>query len=111
MYTLAATGVLIPIKYALGDEPAVAASEQADYKPGNPIYDRWEKYYNLVSMQPAKAEKVLLELTELSPNDPNVWKSLAYLQINLNKPDDALVSIRRAEQLLPQDEQLNLQQA
>lgn len=111
MYTLAATGVLIPIKYALGDEPAVAASEQADYKPGNPIYDRWEKYYNLVSMQPAKAEKVLLELTELSPNDPNVWKSLAYLQINLNKPDDALVSIRRAEQLLPQDEQLKLQQA
>ncbi|MDF2417397.1 hypothetical protein GWP85_07690 [Acinetobacter beijerinckii] len=96
---------------ALSAEANFVKEGDAEYKPGNPVYDRWDKFYKLESNQPETAEKTLIELSEITPLDVKVWKSLTYLQIRLNKPDQALNSVRRASQLAPNDDQLKLQQA
>ncbi|MFW2162228.1 tetratricopeptide repeat protein [Acinetobacter beijerinckii] len=96
---------------ALSAEANFVKEGDAEYKPGNPVYDRWDKFYKIESSQPEKAEKTLIELSQITPLDVKVWKSLTYLQIRLNKPDQALNSVRRASQLAPNDDQLKLQQA
>ncbi len=66
---------------------SVYAQEQVDpaYKPGNPIYDKWDRFYKIEQSQPQEAEKILVELSKLTPTDIKVWKSLTYLQIRLEK--------------------------
>ncbi|MFW1951169.1 tetratricopeptide repeat protein [Acinetobacter beijerinckii] len=96
---------------ALSAEVNFVKEGNAEYKPGNQIYDLWDKFYKLESNQPENAEKTLIELSQITPLDVKVWKSLTYLQIRLNKPDQALNSVRRASQLAPNDDQLKLQQA
>ena len=82
-----------------------------EYKPGNPIYDRWDQFYQIEQTDPQQASKILIELTQLTPTDLKVWKSLMYLQIKENKLEQALLSAQRASALAPEDEQLQLQQA
>ncbi|MEQ1160019.1 hypothetical protein ABLT50_02445 [Acinetobacter calcoaceticus] len=82
-----------------------------EYKPGNPIYDKWDQFYKIEKTQPENAEKLLLELGEMTPQDIKVWKSLTYLQIRLGKQEAALQSLRKAEALDPADDTLKLQEA
>ena len=96
---------------AMSAEPDSIKEGDAAYKPGNPIYDRWDQYYKIEQSQPENAEKILIELGQLTPQDIKVWKSLTYLQIRLNKQNEAIQSVRKAEQLAPQDDQLKLQEA
>lgn len=110
-HTLFILGLILPVQQVLSAEPEFVKEGDAAYKPGNPIYDRWDKFYKLEQSQPAEAEKILLELGQLTPQDLKVWKSLTYLQIRLNKQNEAIQSVRKAEQLAPQDEQLKLQEA
>ena len=110
-HTLFILGLILPVQQVLSAEPEFAKEGDAAYKPGNPIYDRWDKFYKLEQSQPEEAEKILLELGQLTPQDLKVWKSLTYLQIRLNKQNEAIQSVRKAEQLAPQDEQLKLQEA
>lgn len=110
-HTLFILGLILPVQQVLSAEPEFVKEGDAAYKPGNPIYDRWDKFYKLEQSQPEEAEKILLELGQLTPQDLKVWKSLAYLQIRLNKQNEAIQSVRKAEQLAPQDEQLKLQEA
>ncbi|EXB46221.1 tetratricopeptide repeat protein [Acinetobacter sp. 1000160] len=110
-HTLFILGLILPIQQVLSAEPEFVKEGDAAYKPGNPIYDRWDKFYKLEQSQPEEAEKILLELGQLTPQDLKVWKSLTYLQIRLNKQNEAIQSVRKAEQLAPQDEQLKLQEA
>nr|WP_032027195.1 hypothetical protein [Acinetobacter baumannii] len=92
---------------------SVYAQEQVDpaYKPGNPIYDKWDRFYKIEQSQPQEAEKILVELSKLTPTDIKVWKSLTYLQIRLEKRVEALQSLRQARNLAPQDDTLKLQEA
>lgn len=78
---------------------------------GNPIYDKWDQFYKIEKTQPENAEKLLLELGEMTPQDIKIWKSLTYLQIRLGKQDAALQSLRKAEALDPADDNLKLQEA
>ncbi|MBJ9958031.1 tetratricopeptide repeat protein [Acinetobacter courvalinii] len=110
-HTLFILGLILPVQQVLSAEPEFVKEGNAAYKPGNPIYDRWDKFYKLEQSQPEEAEKILLELGQLTPQDLKVWKSLTYLQIRLNKQNEAIQSVRKAEQLAPQDEQLKLQEA
>lgn len=110
-HTLFILGLILPVQQVLSAEPEFVKEGDAAYKPGNPIYDRWDKFYKLEQSQPEEAEKILLELGQLTPQDLKVWKSLTYLQIRLNKQNEAIQSVRKAEQLAPQDEQLKLQEA
>ncbi|MCU4368609.1 tetratricopeptide repeat protein [Acinetobacter courvalinii] len=110
-HTLFILGLILPAQQVLSAEPEFVKEGDAAYKPGNPIYDRWDKFYKLEQSQPEEAEKILLELGQLTPQDLKVWKSLTYLQIRLNKQNEAIQSVRKAEQLAPQDEQLKLQEA
>ncbi len=109
-HTLLLLGLTLPIQ-VMSAEPDFVKEGDAAYKPGNPIYDRWDKFYKIEQSQPEEAEKILIELGRLTPQDIKVWKSLTYLQIRLNKQKDAIQSVRKAEQLAPQDEQLKLQEA
>lgn len=108
---------LFMICFILFSQPTLSAEANfvkegdAEYKPGNPVYDRWDKFYKIESSQPENAEKTLIELSQITPLDVKVWKSLTYLQIRLNKTDQALNSVKRASQLVPNDDQLKLQQA
>ncbi|WP_410116469.1 tetratricopeptide repeat protein [Acinetobacter haemolyticus] len=108
MFTLS---LLFPLQAVMSAEADFVKEGDAAYKPGNPIYDRWDQFYKLEQQQPEQAEKILLELAALTPQDIKVWKSLTYLQIRLNKQDQALLSVRKASQLAPQDDQLKLQEA
>ncbi|WP_343579567.1 hypothetical protein [Acinetobacter sp.] len=110
-HTLFILGLILPAQQVLSAEPEFVKEGDAAYKPGNPIYDRWDKFYKIEQSQPEEAEKILLELGQLTPQDLKVWKSLTYLQIRLNKQNEAIQSVRKAEQLAPQDEQLKLQEA
>ena len=110
-HTLFILGLILPVQQVLSAEPEFVKEGDAAYKPGNAIYDRWDKFYKLEQSQPEEAEKILLELGQLTPQDLKVWKSLTYLQIRLNKQNEAIQSVRKAEQLAPQDEQLKLQEA
>ncbi|RSC80613.1 hypothetical protein EGT42_03675 [Acinetobacter haemolyticus] len=103
--------LLFPLQAVMSAEADFVKEGDAAYKPGNPIYDRWDQFYKLEQQQPEQAEKILLELAALTPQDIKVWKSLTYLQIRLNKQDQALLSVRKASQLAPQDDQLKLQEA
>lgn len=111
IFTLLLIGSVLPIQHIFAATTQYVQEGDADYKPGNPIYDRWDRFYQLDQSQPEQAEKILIELTELTPNDAKVWKSLTYLQIRLNKQNEALLSVRKASQLLPQEDQLKLQEA
>ncbi len=53
-------------------------------------------FIKLKKTQPENAEKLLLELGEMTPQDIKVWKSLTYLQIRLRKQDAALQSLRKS---------------
>ncbi|WP_445403734.1 tetratricopeptide repeat protein [Acinetobacter vivianii] len=110
-HTLLLLGLIVPVQQAVSAEPDFVKEGDAAYKPGNPIYDRWDKFYKIEQSQPEEAEKILIELGQLTPQDIKVWKSLTYLQIRLNKQNEAIQSVRKAEQLAPQDEQLKLQEA
>ncbi|ENW78712.1 hypothetical protein F909_03674 [Acinetobacter sp. ANC 3929] len=110
-HTLLILGLFLPIQHAFSAEADFVKEGDAAYKPGNPIYDRWDKFYKIEQSRPEEAEKILIELGQLTPKDIKVWKSLTYLQIRLNKQNDALQSVRKAEQLAPQDDQLKLQEA
>ncbi|WP_373865811.1 tetratricopeptide repeat protein, partial [Acinetobacter nosocomialis] len=92
---------------------SVYAQDQvnSEYKPGNLIYDKWDRFYKIEQAQPQEAEKILVELSKLTPTDIKVWKSLTYLQIRLEKRDEALQSLRQARALAPQDDTLKLQEA
>ena len=46
-------------------------------------------------------EDVIAKVQEMDPNNPTVHESIAQLRLAQNRPQDALVSIRRAESLLP----------
>ncbi|WP_336038424.1 hypothetical protein [Acinetobacter calcoaceticus] len=83
----------------------------AEYKSGNIIYDKWDRFYKIEQSQPAEAEKILIELSKLTPTDIKVWKSLTYLQIRLEKREEALQSLKQARNLAPQDDTLKLQEA
>lgn len=109
--TLLLLGLILPVQQGMSAEPDFVKEGDAAYKPGNPIYDRWDKFYKIEQSQPQEAEKILIELGQLTPQDIKVWKSLTYLQIRLNKQNEAIQSVRKAEQLAPQDEQLKLQEA
>lgn len=111
IFTLLLIGSVLPIQHIFAATTQYVQVGDADYKPGNPIYDRWDRFYQLEQSQPEQAEKILIELSELTPNDAKVWKSLTYLQIRLNKQNEALLSVRKASQLLPQEDQLKLQEA
>ena len=67
-----------------------------EYKPGNPIYDKWDQFYKIEKTQPENAEKLLLELGEMTPQDIKVWKSLTYLQIRLGKQDAAFAKSKKS---------------
>ena len=82
---------------AMSAEPDSIKEGDAAYKPGNPIYDRWDQFYKIEQSQPENAEKILIELGQLTPQDIKVWKSLTYLQIRLNKQNEAIQSVRKAE--------------
>lgn len=110
-HTLFTLSLLFPLQAVMSAEADFVKEGDAAYKPGNPIYDRWDQFYKLEQQQPEQAEKILLELAALTPQDIKVWKSLTYLQIRLNKQDQALYSVRKASQLAPQDDQLKLQEA
>lgn len=110
-HTLFTLSLLFPLQAVMSAEADFVKEGDAAYKPGNPIYDRWDQFYKLEQQQPEQAEKILLELAALTPQDIKVWKSLTYLQIRLNKQDQALLSVRKASQLAPQDDQLKLQEA
>ncbi|MEB6676122.1 tetratricopeptide repeat protein [Acinetobacter haemolyticus] len=110
-HTLFTLSLLFPLQAVMSAEADFVKEGDAAYKPGNPIYDRWDQFYKLEQQQPEQAEKILLELAALTPQDFKVWKSLTYLQIRLNKQDQALHSVRKASQLAPQDDQLKLQEA
>ncbi|KHF78835.1 hypothetical protein PJ15_2899 [Acinetobacter sp. neg1] len=110
-HTLLLLGLIVPVQQAVSAEPDFVKEGDAAYKPGHPIYDRWDKFYKIEQSQPEEAEKILIELGQLTPQDIKVWKSLTYLQIRLNKQNEAIQSVRKAEQLAPQDEQLKLQEA
>lgn len=110
-HTLFTLSLLFPLQAVMSSEADFVKEGDAAYKPGNPIYDRWDQFYKLEQQQPEQAEKILLELAALTPQDIKVWKSLTYLQIRLNKQDQALHSVRKASQLAPQDDQLKLQEA
>lgn len=110
-HTLFTLSFLFPLQAVMSAEADFVKEGDAAYKPGNPIYDRWDQFYKLEQQQPEQAEKILLELAALTPQDIKVWKSLTYLQIRLNKQDQALHSVRKASQLAPQDDQLKLQEA
>lgn len=110
-HSLFVLGVILPIQYGFSAQPDFVKEGDPAYKPGHPVYDRWDKFYQLEKTQPEQAEKILIELTELTPQDIKVWKSLTYLQIRLNKQNEAIQSVRKAVQLAPQDDQLKLQEA
>ncbi|MCU4337659.1 MULTISPECIES: M48 family metallopeptidase [Acinetobacter] len=110
-HTLLILGLILPVQHAFSADSDFVKEGDAAYKPGNPIYDRWDKFYKIEQSQPEQAEKILIELSQLTPQDIKVWKSLTYLQIRLNKQNDAIQSVRKAEQLAPQDDQLKLQEA
>ncbi|KXZ74283.1 hypothetical protein AVENLUH5627_00081 [Acinetobacter venetianus] len=110
-YSLLAFSLMFPFQSSFSAEAGFVKEGDAEYKPGNPIYDRWDQFYKLEPNQPEQAEKVLLELSEITPQDVKVWKSLTYLQIRLNKQKLALQSVQQASKLDPQDDQLKLQQA
>ncbi|CAM4381933.1 hypothetical protein F901_00106 [Acinetobacter dispersus] len=110
-HTLLIFGLILPVQHAFSADSDFVKEGDAEYKPGNPIYDRWDKFYKIEQSQPEQAEKILIELSQLTPQDIKVWKSLTYLQIRLNKQNDAIQSVRKAEQLAPQDDQLKLQEA
>ena len=110
-HTLLLLGLIVPVQQVLSAESDFVKEGDAAYKPGNPIYDRWDKFYKIEQSQPIEAEKILLELGQLTPQDIKVWKSLTYLQIRLNKHNEAIQSVRKAEQLAPEDDQLKLQEA
>ncbi|ENW95129.1 tetratricopeptide repeat protein [Acinetobacter dispersus] len=110
-HTLLILGLILPVQHAFSADSDFVKEGDAAYKPGNPIYDRWDKFYKIEQSEPEQAEKILIELSQLTPQDIKVWKSLTYLQIRLNKQNDAIQSVRKAEQLAPQDDQLKLQEA
>ncbi|MCH7297201.1 tetratricopeptide repeat protein [Acinetobacter higginsii] len=110
-HTLLILGLILPVQYAFSADSDFVKEGDAAYKPGNPIYDRWDKFYKIEQSQLVEAEKILLELGQITPQDIKVWKSLTYLQIRLNKQNDAIQSVRKAEQLAPEDDQLKLQEA
>ncbi len=111
MHTLVILGVMLPLQHAVSAELDFVKEGDVAYKPGHPIYDRWDKFYKIEQDQPEEAEKILVELGQLTPQDIKVWKSLTYLQIRLNKPNEAIKNVRKAELLAPQDQQLKLQEA
>lgn len=87
------------------------SEDRTELRPGHPVYDLWDQFYKTEKNNPAQAEQILIQLTEKTPQDVRVWKSLTYLQINQKRPEDALKSITQARELSPQDEELTLQQA
>ncbi len=78
---------------------SVYAQDQvaSDYKPENLIYDKWDRFYKIEQSQPQEAEKILVELSKLTPTDIKVWKSLTYLQIRLEKRDEALQEFKASK--------------
>ncbi|QHH96106.1 tetratricopeptide repeat protein [Acinetobacter dispersus] len=110
-HTLLILGLILPVQHAFSADSDFVKEGDAAYKPGYLIYDRWDKFYKIEQSQPEQAEKILIELSQLTPQDIKVWKSLTYLQIRLNKQNDAIQSVRKAEQLAPHDDQLKLQEA
>jgi tetratricopeptide (TPR) repeat protein len=105
-------GAVIPCVGVLSISSAFAQDQlNAEYKPGNIIYDKWDRFYKIEQSQPAEAEKILIELSKLTPTDIKVWKSLTYLQIRLEKREEALQSLKQARNLAPQDDTLKLQEA
>lgn len=68
-------------------------------------------FIKLNSLNRKKQKKILVELSKLTPTDIKVWKSLTYLQIRLEKREEALQSLRQARNLAPQDDTLKLQEA
>ena len=89
-HTLLILGLILPVQYAFSADSDFVKEGDAAYKPGNPIYDRWDKFYKIEQSQPVEAEKILLQLGQITPQDIKVWKSLTYLQIRLNKQNDAI---------------------
>ncbi|MDQ1208090.1 hypothetical protein QE380_001013 [Acinetobacter baylyi] len=73
--------LIVPFSFLSCNLIHAAAIEQPDYRPGNPIYDKWDQFYKIEKTNPQQAEKLLLDLSKLTPQDPKVWKSLTYLQI------------------------------
>lgn len=103
--------LIVPFSFLSCNLIHAAAIEQSDYRPGNPIYDKWDQFYKIEKTNPQQAEKLLLDLSKLTPQDPKVWKSLTYLQIRINKPKAALTSVSKAIELEPTNDALKLQQA
>lgn len=88
-----------------------SAQALADYAPGDPVYDLWASYYQQEKSDPATAETTLLKLTEKTPDNVVVWKTLMYLRLNLGHKEAALDALHKARALAPDDEQLALQEA
>ena len=45
-HTLLLLGLTLPIQ-VMSAEPDFVKEGDAAYKPGNPIYDRWDKFYKI----------------------------------------------------------------
>lgn len=85
--------------------------EQSQVPMDTAVYPLWENYYKIEKSDPQQAEQMLLQISQITPNDVRVWKSLTYLRINQKNNQGALDSIVKARALAPQDESLTLQQA
>ena len=106
LWALSVLGLPLTVSMAHADTDA-----QSELKPGNPVYDLWDQFYKAEKNDPTQAEQILVQLSQKTPQDVRVWKSLTYLQISQKRPEDALKSIAKARELTPQDEELALQQA
>lgn len=48
---------MFPFQFAFSAETTFVKEGDAEYKSGNPIYDRWDQFYKLEPNQPEQAEK------------------------------------------------------
>ena len=95
-----------------GFSPILFAQEQSveeSYQSNH--YVLWDEFYKTEKSHPEHAEKLLQQLSEVEPDNLNVWKSLTYLYINQKNLDAALNSLNKARHLAPHNEQLMLQEA
>lgn len=47
IHTLVILGIMLPLQHAVSAELDFVKEGDAVYKPGHPIYDRWDKFYNV----------------------------------------------------------------
>lgn len=88
--------------------PSIAHS---DTVTSSATYGLWDSFYRANRADPTAGEPQLLQITAITPNDANAWRSLTYVRVARQDPEGALDAVDRYLALMPDDDTMGLQRA